>query len=394
MYKKILAYKKYFFYGLSIVFGRGLEYIVLLYAALNLTKDVYGELEFYKKLIELLAVAMAFGLPSLLLTYTRSKNSKIYLSVLSFLFIVLLLLIISPLLWAFDYFFLATPVLFHAVFFNNGILPVFFITQMGSNYASLYKSLVSFLFYMGVFLIIVFHPNPQMAFVIVNYYLIGVGLIFIGLIFGRYKIKKRALYKYYKLFKKLLLSSLTLVVSNFANIMFLYTDIMLLKLISSTPDIDIANYSFALNIANMIILIPLTMVQVDIESIKKRIGLKSLNRKIIGLVLLSLIIIIGFYLLLINTYYDKYYDTFVLFLIILAAKLFQSMSTLHGALILIQKKFKINLVINLSVLIFNIILSYIFYVKLNLFGIALASVITLGVRYLILKKHSEYHAVN
>ena len=41
--------------------------------------------------------------------------------------------------------------------------------------------------------------------------------------------------KYWALFKKLLASSFTLVISNFANLMFLYTDIFIIKLIAENP---------------------------------------------------------------------------------------------------------------------------------------------------------------
>ena len=36
------------------------------------------ELEFYKKIIEVGANVLAFGFPALILSYTKSKESKIY----------------------------------------------------------------------------------------------------------------------------------------------------------------------------------------------------------------------------------------------------------------------------------------------------------------------------
>ena len=181
-------------------------------------------------------------------------------------------------------------------------MPVFFITQLGSNKASLYKVVTSFLFYSGIFLLLLFHPEPEKAFVTINYYLIGIGIIFIIGLFKSYKIKLTFLKRYFSLFKKLLLNSLTLVVSNFANIMFLYTDIMILKLISKTPYTDMADYSFTLNIANILILMPLTMVQVDIEKIKSSIQTKELNNKIIKLLVVFVLGILLLYVLLINSY--------------------------------------------------------------------------------------------
>ena len=363
---------------------------MLFYAAFFLTKESYGQLEFYKKIIELLAVGLAFGLPSLLLTYTKSQNSKVYLNILSFIFISSLAIVSFPLLWFFDYQYLTIPILFHAIFFNNGVLPVFFITQLGSNKASIYKSLTSLSFYCAVFLILLFHPQPEKAFVIVNYYLIGIGVAFLAILFSKYQVRLNVLKKYFGLFKKLLISSLTLVISNFANIMFLYTDIMILKLISNTPNSDIADYSFALNFANMLILVPFTFVQVDIEEIKKLKNAKSKAHKILKFVLLFTIPLIALYFALVNSFYIDYKDTISLFLIILIAKLSQTQSVLLGTLLLIKKKFKINLVINLSMLILNIVLSYLLFKFFGIIGVAFASVITLTLRFFILKRFSKY----
>lgn len=393
MIVKFKPYFKYFFYASSIIISRGLEYFVLFYAALYLPKDAYGELEFYKKIIELLAVALAFGLPSLLLTYTKKKNSKVYLNILGVLFITFLATIVFPLLWAFEFQFIIIPILFHAVFFNNGVMPVFFITQLGSNKASLYKLVTSFLFYSGIFLLLLFHPEPEKAFVTINYYLIGIGIVFILGLFKSYKIKLTFLKRYFSLFKKLLLNSLTLVVSNFANIMFLYTDIMIIKLISKTPNTDMADYSFTLNIANILILMPLTMVQVDIEKIKSSIQIKELNNKIIKLLVVFVLGILLLYVLLINSYYINYKDTFSVFLILLLAKFFQSTSIIHGTIIVINKKFKLNLNINLSMLILNVVLSYLLFTYLNVLGIALASFIILTLRYFILRYYSKNSSV-
>lgn len=387
MIAKFKPYFKYFFYASSIIVSRGLEYFVLFYAALFLPKDAYGELEFYKKIIELLAVVLAFGLPSLLLTYTKSKNSKVYLNVLAHFFITFMALVVFPLLWIFNYQFLIIPILFHAIFFNNGVMPVFFITQLGSNKASIYKSATSFLFYTGVFLLLLFNPEPQKAFVVVNYYLIGIGSLFSIIIFRKYQIKRSLLKRYFKLFKNLLISSLTLVVSNFANVMFLYTDIMILKLISNTPNVDIANYSFALNIANMLILVPFTMVHVDIEKIKKESydWLQGYRKKIVIYTsAFSIFIMLGYFILT-NTFYEAYKDTIILFLILFVGKIIQSNSVFLGAQVLIKKYFIENLKINLITVTFNVIASYLCYLKFGLLGIAFVSALSLAIRYIVLK---------
>ena len=124
MVKLFKKHGSYFFYASSIVASRGLEYFILFFSAIYLSKERYGELEFYKKLIELLAVLLAFGLPALLLTYTKSKNSKFYLTLLSLLFLILFSLIIFPVLSFFGYNYLLIPVLFHAIFFAAHAQPM------------------------------------------------------------------------------------------------------------------------------------------------------------------------------------------------------------------------------------------------------------------------------
>ncbi|MBB4118418.1 O-antigen/teichoic acid export membrane protein [Mesonia hippocampi] len=377
--------KKYIIYGTSIAFSRGLEYLVLLYAAYFLSKEAYGELEFYKKIIESLTVFFAFGLPSLLLTYTRSKLSKIYFFTLSFLFLLLLGVLSIPFFIISESLFLLIPVLFHAIFFNNGILPVYFLTDRGSNTSAIYKSIISFFFYIGVLLLLIFSSQPQYSFISINYILFPFAVIYIGKLIISFSIDINRLKKYYRLFKKMILNTLTLVVSNFANIMFLYTDIMIIKLISENANNDIANYSFVLNIANMLIFIPLTIVQVDVESIKKENKIKNLDKRIGVYSLFFLLFLLSAYLILINTYYENYSTTMYLFLTILAAKFFQSQSVLFGACIIIQKRYKQNLYINIFILLFNLIISFLFFKLFGLIGIALGSLLSLAIRYVILR---------
>ena len=126
MFKLLKNYRSYIFYATSIIISRGLEYFVLFYSALYLSKDTYGELEFYKKIIELLAVGFAFGLPSLLLTYTKSDDSKVYLNLLALLFVIFIAGIASPLLWVFEYQYLIIPIVF-MLYFLTMVLCLFFL---------------------------------------------------------------------------------------------------------------------------------------------------------------------------------------------------------------------------------------------------------------------------
>lgn len=50
--------------------------------------------------------------------------------------------------------------------------------------------------------------------------------------------------------------------------MFMYSDIFVITLLSTQVNKEIADYSFPLNIANALLIIPFTLVQVDIEKIK------------------------------------------------------------------------------------------------------------------------------
>ena len=165
---------------------------------------------------------------------------------------------------------------------------------------------------------------------------------------------------------------------------------MVLKLISNSPNVDIANYSFALNIANMLILIPLTVVQVDIEKVKALKNIKPKALRIFKLVLFFGVLIIFLYYGLIKTYYINFKDTLTIFLFIMVAKISQTNSVLHGTILLVKKKFRLNLIINMTMLTLNIVLSYALYKILILNGIAIASVITLTLRYFVLQHFSKF----
>ncbi|WP_299098154.1 oligosaccharide flippase family protein [uncultured Winogradskyella sp.] len=379
--------KKYFFYGSSILFSRGLEYLILLIAPFYLTKENYGSLEFYKKIIELGAAMLTFGLPTLIMTYPKSNESKKYFTVISLLFITTLAVLVTPLLSIFNYLFLLIPIYFHSVFFNNGIVAPFILTYKGSNYASLYKSIISLVFYSTVLISIFYFDKPNLAFVYVNYLLLPLILVYTIFFIYKNKIVLRILKKYWVLFKKLIFSSLTIVVSNFANMMFLYTDILIIKILSNSADVEIANYSFSLNIANALIIIPLTLVQVDIEKLKKNLKYaRTLRVKIFRLVLIMTVALVFIFIFLTHFYFEAYSSVLYVFLIILGAKFIQALSVSYGAVIIIRKLFSQNLVINLFALSCNVVLSYFLYSQIGLMGIAVSSLATLLIRFVLLLK--------
>ncbi len=382
---KNLLHKNYLIFGGSIIATRALEYLVLFFAAHYLSKDNYGELEYYKKIIEVGSTVFAFGFPALIISYTKSKESKKYFFFLSFLFVLVLSFLFIPILGFFDWLFLLIPFIFYALFFNVGITPAYLLVMKGSNVASLYKIIISLLFYCILFVSIYYFDVTGMAYVITTYVLSPIAIVYIIYEFFNQKIRKVKAKKYWRLFKKLLISSSTLVISNFSNLMFLYTDIFIIKIFSDNANSEIADFSFALNISNMLLLIPLTLVQVDIEKLKKIKGhLNIINKKIILLVIVSSVILIGIFRILTQTLFEDFKETMTLFVIILVAKVFHALSTLYGTNLLIFKKFKENLIINVSMLILNMILCYIMYSKLGINGVALASGISLFIRYLIL----------
>ncbi len=379
--------KKYFIYGSSILFSRGLEYLILLIAPLYLTKENYGSLEFYKKIIELGAAMLTFGLPTLILSYPKSKESKVHFTLMALIFISTLAIIAAPFLSILNYLFLLIPIYFHSIFFNNGIIAPFLLTFKGSNYASLYKTIISFVFYTIVLITIFYSNNPNLAFVYVNYLLLPLLLLYTIFYIYKNNIIFRTLKRYWTIFKRLIISSLTIVVSNFANMMFLYTDILIIKILSNTADIEIANYSFSLNIANALIIIPLTLVQVDIEKLKNNLNYaKLLRKKILYLVAIMTIVLVFLFMFLIHFYFQNYNSVLYIFVIILVAKFFQAISVSYGAVIIIRKMFSQNLTINLIALLCNITLSYIFYDQLGLIGIALSSLLCLIIRFILLVK--------
>ena len=382
---KTLLHKNYLIFGGSIIATRALEYAVLFFAAHYLSKDDYGELEYYKKLIEVGSTVFAFGFPALIISYTKSKESKQYFFLLGTLFVLFTAIITAIFLGIFNGLFLLVPFVFYALFFNGGITPAYLLVKEGSNYASVYKILISILFYAVIFISIYYFDVSGMAYVVVCYTLLPIAAIYITYQIFQQRLVQRKVIKYWTLFKKLLLSSFTLVVSNFANLMFLYTDIFILKMFSENANRDIADFSFALNVSNMLLLIPLTLVQVDIEKLKQpgdHFGI--LNKRIVLLVVVAAFVLMAAYWLLINNLFVDFKETFVLFLLILGAKVFHAFSSLYGTNLLIFKKFKENLIVNVCMLSLNIVLCYLFYSKWGINGVAIASGISLFVRYIIL----------
>lgn len=373
---------RYLYYGGSIVVSRGLEYIVLFFAAHFLAKEDYGELEFYKKAVEIGSNILAFGFPALILSYTKSDESKIYFYWLSVFFVLglgLLLLvagIFNPIAIL-----LVLTMVFYALFFSGGIAQSFQIVHLGSNFASIYKIVVSVLFYGSVLGLVYFWEIKGQAYLFPSVLLLPLALLYAYMDFRRVGIVWDKVSKYWQLFKKLLLSSFTLVVSNFANLLFLYTDILVIKWLSSSANLEIADFSFALNVAGILLIISMTLIQVDIEKLKVNAAfLHALNIKIVVLTLIvSLLLIVGYYVL-ITHFFEQFGATFWLFLIILTGKFCLTVSNLFGTYLVILKKFTLNLNINLVFLLANIVCCILGYQAFGLIGLAVSSSVMLALR--------------
>ncbi|MDM1522347.1 oligosaccharide flippase family protein [Empedobacter sp. 225-1] len=383
-----LINKNYIIYGSSIILSRGLEFLILFFAAYIMTKEQYGEFEYYKKLIETFSIAFAFGFPSLLMSYTKSPRNKDYFYVLSISFTFLIGLFGYGIALLFDMAFLIIPILFYALFFTGSITQNYILVKNGSQYASIYKIVVSLIFYLTVFCLIYRYNIKEYALVYASFFISPfMSLYFIRVVY-KAKIKLIHLKKYYRLFKKLLYGSLTMVISDFANILFLYTDIFIIKLLSQNSNVEMANFSFALNIAAIILIIPTTILQVNIEKLKKTPVISTLNidKQITSLILLTSIFLILFYKLLVDNLYQSYQETFWLFVLLTIAKIFQSLSNLFGTNLLIQKRYNLNLYINLFFLTINCILCAFLYKLYGIYGIVISSILTLAGRYFILRK--------
>lgn len=388
---KSLFKKDYLYYGSSIAISRGLEYFVLFFAASFLAKDDYGELEYYKKVVEIGANVLAFGFPALILSYTKSKESKVYFYFLSLIFVLCLsgVLLISGFFQPVGFFLILTMA-FYALYFSGGIAQSYQIVQLGSNYASVYKIVISILFYGAVFWLIYVYQVKGMAYLYPSVLLLPIALVFSYFDFKKEGIALQKVKKYWQLFKRLLTSSFTLVISNFANLLFLYTDIFVIKWLSNTANSEIADFSFALNVAGVLLIISMTLIQVDIEELKAdRSFLYKLNRRIVALTAIASTVLVVVYWILINTYFQHFSATFYLFLIILAGKISLTISNLFGTQLVIQKKFGLNLNINLLSLGLNVVACYIGYMYWALPGLALASSCMLALRLVVLVYYNK-----
>jgi O-antigen/teichoic acid export membrane protein len=164
----------------------------------------------------------------------------------------------------------------------------------------------------------------------------------------------------------------------------MYSDVLLVKTLSP-PEVEtglLGQYGFCLTVANMVLLLPTSIVQVDLEKMKQKgFQIGPVVFKSHKLLLLSTIFVGVAYLSLVNFVFQDYKETSIVFFIILIGKYFQGASMPLGTLNLIAKKYGRNLYINIIVLVLNVVISALVYSDYGLIGIATTSATLLVIRY-------------
>ena len=373
---------------------------MLYFAAFILSKSQYGEFEFYKKTIELGAIFVSFGTPTLLLTYTKSFFDKVNLSVLS-LFLALLVSLISwPMLAYFNLTLLYWPILVVACFYYaNSIIQSFFVVALGSNYSAWYKIGLGLVLNVLVLYFLVSNPLPQLAYIHACQVGGVIAIVFIIYRFRKYAIQGlfRHIKSYTRIFVGLLYKSFTLVLNNFVNIAFLYTDIYVIKMLSESSLTNqlIADYVFPLNLTNALIIIPMTIAHVDVEKVKVNTSYfkKVVNRNRTFLSIAAFMLPVVYYLLLMLTE-EKYAATWPIFFMLLCTKFFQGLGVPFGMMVIIKKAFNFNLLVNVLAFAMNLILSIYLFPLFQLTGIAIASLVSLLIRFLVLRNKVQRQLIS
>lgn len=382
------AYRKYIWYAFSIVFGRGLEYFVYFLIAYYLTKDAYGEFEFYKKIIEFFPSVLSVGGAALILTYTKSKESKINFFVINTFIVAAIILFAIPFSIYFKESLLVLSLFYFSVFhYSNSTIQSYNLVMHGSAFASKYKIVVSILF-SAVLLAIFYFTNYNVRSLIYAGSIFSVlFLVYFAYILFQNKNLLNNSKRYIGLYKKQTFNSFTLMFNTLVNQGFLVTDIFVIKFLSETDsNIMVSEFGFVLMIGSMLLMVPQTISTVDIESYKYGIeNFKASVRKNVLFILLGTFVIAIFYFVSINSFFDKYSNTVVLFLIVLLAKIIQSISIPYGNFIATRRKYMEMFQVNLITFIFNIIFSAgLYYYTQSLIAVAIVSCFALLLRFAIL----------
>lgn len=387
--KTFRKHTDYLYYFSSIVLGRGLEYLWFFIISYYATKKQYGEFELYKKIIEFFAVFVSLGFPALIITYARSKEQKADFFVTGFLLSVLLTLAAALLsfLLGKNYFFLIVPVLFFTIFhYSNSIYQAYNLVERGSKYASLYKGIVSIFFTASVLIFFFIIEDKELALIYCTYPLLLIGTIYFIKNFSF----QRVINSYNNIahtLKTQLYNGSVLFLSTLVNTSLLAIDIFIISYYSGNVDGKLADYSFPLMIANILLIIPLTLTNVDVEKYKmKHLFFTESLKKNNYFTLACAVFVFVFYWVLVKYFYIDYENTIWLFSIILVGKVIQSITIPFGVYLATKGIYTYILKVLLFSLAVNIIASFFLYEKFGLIGIAFISLLCLLIRFLFYVK--------
>lgn len=377
---------KYFVYASSILFGKGTEILSIFFLSYYFTKEEFGTFEFYRKTLEFLSIFVAFGGPILIMANTRNKVSKIYYFFNGIIISIAIILFSIPILLYFDMLSFFFAILYYALFFHsNSIIQAFLLVYYGSNKSALYKYIVATLF--SSILLIFSYLYKEKSIIYTANLMLFITSCYLFLIILKEKkyLNFKKLKKYFYIYSNKLALSISIVINNIMTIAFFATDIFIIKYFSTdNGNIEISNLSFVLLVTNLLLLISITFSQVDIEKLKfNNQVLNEIVIKIRKFNLLFIVMIISIYFLLINTFFEKYNDTVVIFFIMLVGKYMQSISIPYGYFLMIKNKYLLNMKINIFIFVFNVLIGSLFYIYFGLLGLILTTSLSLGLRFYI-----------
>ncbi len=291
--------KKYVLYGLSILFSRGIEYLVILFLAKYLNTSEFGEFEYYKRWIELGAVFLSFGFPVLIQTYTKTNIEKDDFLIIGFAIVLSLsLALVIPLSWM-GLIWLVPALFFYAFFYHGGsILQSYHIVRKTPSFITKYKISIAVAISILTVFFALYSSNKSFSLVYaLSFMLVPCLIYFVILLKGKLHFKHllAKLKEYEKVFEKMIF----VVLESVFNIAFLFSDVILVEYYSNslTSFEVVANYSFPLTISSSLMMISMSIVQMDIEELKTNQGyIKTLSKKLDVFLLLGAVALVSFIL--------------------------------------------------------------------------------------------------
>jgi len=372
---------KYIWYGFSILLSRGIEYVVILFLAKTLSVTEYGEFEYYKRWVELGSVLLSFGFPVLIQTYTNTNTQKDYFLMLGLLFSGLTSALLVYPLHYFNVLFLLPSLFFYSCFYHGGsILQSYQIVRFSATYVSTYKIIVALVLSLLTLFFSGFILRKGLSLIYASSVLVIPGIIyFLYVKFKDFELKDFK-FKLNELWS-ILNSMLYVILESAFNIAFIYTDVLLLEYLVSDKKI-VASYSFPLTISGTLMVVAMSIVQMDIEELKNNHHyISKLAKKVDFLLVIAILSLAVIYYLMINNFWYNYQDTFLLFVVFLVYRFFHCSSQTHNMLCLIKGMYKEVFYLSIITFIGNIILAYVLFQYLGVYGIAISTLVFMFFRF-------------